>query len=67
MNFREYGEVKPVTLVGDTPKKLDDAIEKLGREYDIIDLQFASRTVKNALPEYSALALVRVVARRKTR
>lgn len=67
MNFREYGEVKPVTLVSDTPKGLDDAIEALGRKSDIIDLQFASRTVKNATPEYSALALVRAVARRKTR
>lgn len=60
MKFREYGKVKPVTLISATPRRLDMAIERLGQKSDIIDLQFAARTKEDGKAEYSALALVKV-------
>lgn len=67
MKFREYGEVKPVTLVANTPEGLDRAIEALGIKYDIIDLQFAARTLAvDGEAEYSALALVKTHKKTKT-
>lgn len=63
MRFREYVEVKPVTLAARTPRGLDRQIEVLGGKCDIIDLQFASRTLACGEPEYSALALVRAAGR----
>lgn len=59
MMFRDYGEVHPLTKVSSSPEGLDVAIESVGREYDIIDLQFASRTTRCGSAEYSALMLVK--------
>lgn len=58
MMFRDYGEVHPLTKVSSSPEGLDEAIESVGREYDIIDLQFASRTLRFGSAEYSALMLI---------
>lgn len=57
MMFRDYGEVHPLTKVSSSPEGLDEAIERVGKEFDIIDLQFASRTLLGSA-EYSALMLI---------
>lgn len=56
--FRDYGEVHPLTKVSSSPKGLDEAIESIGKKYDIIDLQFSSRTLLSGGAEYSALMLI---------
>lgn len=61
MKFREYGEVKPVTISAESKIGLDIEIEKIGRLDDIIDLQFAtSYDKKRMVVVYSALLLVKV-------
>jgi hypothetical protein len=58
MMFRDYGEVHPLTKVSASPEGLDEAIERVGKKYDIIDLQFSSRTLLSGGAEYSALMLI---------
>ena len=61
MKFREYGEVKPITITATTKEGLDGQIEKIGKENDIIDLQFAtSFDTTRWIIVYSALLLVKV-------
>lgn len=61
MKFREYGEVKPITISTDSKIGLDKEIEKIGRLDDIIDLQFATSYDKDRMViVYSALLLVKV-------
>lgn len=57
MKFREYGEVLPRTITGDSPQELDANIEAFGSRYDIIDLQYAVATMADGRREYSALVL----------
>ena len=66
MKFREYGEVQPMTIVRLTARGLDEAIEIVGKRYDIIDLQFSTaiRPI-DGRTEYAALALVRKPPRAK--
>lgn len=60
MKFREYGEVKPITITSKGPLDLDERIEEIGNEYDIIDLQFAiSGKIEDDTILYSALLLVK--------
>lgn len=68
MKFREYGEVKPMTITRYTPKGLDVAIEIIGSRYDIIDLQFSTavRPIDGQV-EYAALALVRKLPKTKAK
>ncbi len=61
MKFREYGEVKPITICANFCRELDTKIEDVGKSYDIIDLQFS--TCYDAYEEkviFSALLLVKV-------
>lgn len=67
MTFREYGEVKPMTITRYTPKGLDEAIEIIGRRFDIIDLQFSTAVRPIGQVEYSALALVRKLPKTKAK
>lgn len=61
MKFREYGEVKPITISAESKNGLDIEIEKIGRLYDIIDLQFATSYDRGrTVIVYSALLLVKV-------
>lgn len=68
MTFREYGEVKPMTITRYTPQGLDAAIEIIGGKYDIIDLQFSTavRPIDGQV-EYAALALVRKLPKTKAK
>lgn len=67
MQFRDYGEVTPRTITADTPIELDQKIERLGRKYDLIDLQFSTTGhTPNNVVQFSALALVGE-KKRKTR
>ena len=60
MKFREYGEVKPLTITSDSKQDLDMQIEEIGRKSDIIDLQFATCYDSDKYQMYySALLLVR--------
>lgn len=60
MNFREYGEVKPITLTFHDKFKLDNNIMDLGNCYDIIDLQFATSWDANAeATAYSVIVLAK--------
>lgn len=59
MKFREYGEVRPVTITADTAGELDSQIEELGSKHDIIDLQFAMATDGDGYVWFSALLLVK--------
>ena len=60
MKFREYGEVEPMTISEMAEKLLDERIEKIGRERDIIDLQFATSYIPTEnIILYSALLLVK--------
>lgn len=61
MKFREYGEVKPITISADSEIGLDREIEEIGKSDDIIDLQFATSYDKDRMIiVYSALLLVKV-------
>ena len=42
MKFREYGEVKPLTIVAASSEELDKQIDFIGQKKDIIDLQFST-------------------------
>ena len=60
MKFREYGEVKPLTITAETEQDLDKKIEETGEKSDIIDLQFATCYDSDKFTMYySALLLVR--------
>ena len=60
MKFREYGEVEPMTVSEVTERLLDERIEQIGRERDIIDLQFATSYIPTEnIILYSALLLVK--------
>lgn len=59
MKFREYGEVKPMTITVDDGSELDNKIEEIGSTHDIIDLQFAMATDGEGYVWYSALLLVK--------
>lgn len=60
MKFREYGEVKPITISSNSEEGLDKKIAEIGEKQDIIDLQFAC-AYDNIFKEftYSALLLVK--------
>lgn len=61
MKFREYGEVKPITISTYSETELDWQIEKIGKSSDIIDLQFATSYDKDSMSiVYSALLLVKM-------
>lgn len=62
MKFREYDNVKPLTVSAPGPEALDKEIKKVAQTHDIIDLQFATNTLGGAITHYtlySALMLVR--------
>lgn len=54
MKFREYEDLKPMTVSASSCEGLDTKLEALAEEYDFIDLQFAMTDNK-----YSALALLK--------
>ena len=54
MKFREYEDLKPMTVSASSCEGLDTELETLAEEYDLIDLQFAMTDNK-----YSALALLK--------
>lgn len=55
MTFREYGEVLPRVITGNSPFDLEANIEEFGSRHDIIDLQYA--VTKGVGVKYSALIL----------
>ena len=54
MKFREYEDLKPMTVSASSCEGLDTELETLAEEYDFIDLQFDMTENK-----YSALALLK--------
>lgn len=54
MKFREYTDLIPKTIAATNPEELDTQLERLSKDYDYIDLQFAMTN-----DWYAALALLR--------
>lgn len=59
MRFREYGDVRPQTVVATSAAELDSKIKEIGDKCNIVDLQYSTTDTGGAV-EYSALLLVTV-------
>lgn len=61
MKFRDNDDLKPVTVTANSPMELDAKLTKIGKQYDLIDLQFAATCTNQQIGRicFAALALVR--------
>lgn len=61
MKFRDNADLKPVTVTADSPTELDAKLTQIGKQYDLIDLQFAATCTNQTIGRvcFAALALVR--------
>ena len=62
MKFREYGNLKPMVLTADNDRALEQAIERIGIQHNIIDLQFSTDIIRDIIKGqvimYHALLLI---------
>lgn len=61
MKFRDNADLKPVTVTANSPMELDEKLTQIGKQYDLIDLQFAATCTNQEIGRvcFAALALVR--------
>ena len=61
MKFRDNADLKPVTVTANSPMELDAKLTQIGKQYDLIDLQFAATCTNQEIGRvcFAALALVR--------
>ena len=61
MKFRDNEDLKPVTVTANSPIELDSKLTQIGKQYDLIDLQFAATCTNQQIGRvcFAALALVR--------
>ena len=61
MKFRDNEDLKPITVTANSPIELDAKLAKIGKQYDLIDLQFAATCTNQTIGRvcFAALALVR--------
>lgn len=59
MKFREEKGLRARVIVANTSYDLENKLAALGRQYDLVDLQYSTTTENNGDIHYSALALVR--------
>lgn len=58
MKFREYDKVEPRIVTATTPEELTLHIDEIGKEFNIIDLQYSTTTNWWWIVQYSALLLI---------
>ena len=61
MKFRDNADLKPVTVTANSPVELDAKLSQIGKQYDLIDLQFSVTCTNQEIGRvcFAALALVR--------
>ena len=63
MQFREHKHLIPVVLYDSVPEKLAMKVARLGKEFNLIDLQYSSHSITSEVgyaERFSVFALVQV-------